>query len=129
MHEFQAGLVERHDVGNVHRRVDATLTQARQFLRLNLVPEPTALTWLASEGQTIGGRARQDHFAYSTRFADLPGIRSAAEQLAYSLPLIYAGFLVDDLGAPAVYGLAAGICGLGGTVLIAGLRQVGTAEE
>jgi hypothetical protein len=41
------------------------------------VGEHPALTWLEDEGQTIGGLGREDHFAYETRFAALPGIRSA----------------------------------------------------
>lgn len=35
-----------------------------------------ALTWLEEESTTIGGLGREDHFAYATRFAELPGIRS-----------------------------------------------------
>jgi len=33
------------------------------------------LDYIAGEGRTIGGRGRQDHFAYESRFGDLPGIR------------------------------------------------------
>jgi hypothetical protein len=36
-----------------------------------------ALTWLIEEGRTIGGVGREDHFAYTTRFGALPGIRAA----------------------------------------------------
>ncbi len=38
---------------------------------------------------------------------------AAVEQFALSVPLLYSGWLVDDLGARAVYGLAAGICAVG----------------
>jgi len=41
------------------------------------VAEHPALTWLEDESTTIGGLGREDHFAYATRFAELPGIRSA----------------------------------------------------
>jgi predicted nucleotidyltransferase component of viral defense system len=41
------------------------------------VGEHPALTWLRDEGVTIGGLGRQDHFAYDTRFAALPGVRAA----------------------------------------------------
>lgn len=40
------------------------------------VAEHPALTWLKDEGVTIGGLGREDYFAYDTRFAGLPGIRS-----------------------------------------------------
>ncbi len=36
-----------------------------------------ALTWLRSEGGTIGGLGRSDLFAYDSHFAELPGIRAA----------------------------------------------------
>lgn len=39
------------------------------------VSEHPALTW--AERNTIGGRGREDYFAYDTRFSALPGIRSA----------------------------------------------------
>jgi len=41
------------------------------------VGEHPALTWLKDEGVTIGGLGREDHFAYETRFAALPGVRAA----------------------------------------------------
>ena len=41
------------------------------------VAEHPALTWLKDESRTIGGLGREDYFAYDTRFAALPGIRSA----------------------------------------------------
>lgn len=41
------------------------------------VGQHPGLTWLMDEGRTIGGLGREDHFAYETRFAGLPGIRSA----------------------------------------------------
>lgn len=36
-----------------------------------------ALTWQKEEGETIGGRGRNDLLAYETRFDALPGIRAA----------------------------------------------------
>lgn len=41
------------------------------------VGEHPALTWQKDESVTIGGLGREDHFAYETRFAALPGIRAA----------------------------------------------------
>jgi MFS family permease len=38
---------------------------------------------------------------------------SATEQVAYTLPLLYTGLLVDSWGAAVVFGVASGICGLG----------------
>lgn len=39
------------------------------------VGEHPALSWQRDEGRTIGGLAREDYFAYETRFAELPGVR------------------------------------------------------
>jgi hypothetical protein len=39
------------------------------------VAEHPALEWLKDEGRTIGGRGREDYFAYRSRFGQLPGIR------------------------------------------------------
>lgn len=41
------------------------------------VADHPALTWLQDERRTIGGLGREDYFEYSSRFAQLPGIRSA----------------------------------------------------
>lgn len=41
------------------------------------VAQHPGLTWLRDESRTLGGRGREDHFAYETRFAALPGIRAA----------------------------------------------------
>ncbi len=52
--------------------VDRVLKQLR-----DAVAEHPALRYLADEGQTIGGKSRQDYFAYESLFAVLPGLRSA----------------------------------------------------
>ena len=39
------------------------------------VAEHPALRWLTDEGVTIGGLGREDYFAYSSHFMELPGIR------------------------------------------------------
>ena len=51
------------------RSVDREL----RALRDAVAPHP-ALTLLPERGQTIGGRSRADHFAYTTRFAELAGV-------------------------------------------------------
>ena len=43
------------------------------------VAEHPALTWLTDEGRTIGGLGREDYFAYSSHFAELPGIRPVVD--------------------------------------------------
>jgi hypothetical protein len=51
------------------RSVDRELRALRDAVALH-----PALTLLPDLGQTIGGRSRADHFAYTTRFAELPGV-------------------------------------------------------
>jgi ABC-type uncharacterized transport system permease subunit len=49
----------------------------------------------------------------------------AAVQASLALPLVFAGFVVNSLGAHPVYGIAAVICALGVTALTALRRERG----
>lgn len=51
------------------RAIDRELRALR-----DAVAEHPGLSLLPELGQTIGGRARADHFAYATRFDELPGV-------------------------------------------------------
>lgn len=52
--------------------VDRVLKELR-----DAVAQHPALTYLEGEGQTIGGKGRQDYFAYESVFSELPGLRAA----------------------------------------------------